>query len=76
MFEEIDNFKRYGSITLLIASIAMIFMSGIYFGILFWTMETTETAFQSMDCEIQDNVYVGSCQELWELSLYPFFSYA
>ena len=72
MFEALDDFKRYGSITLLIASIAMIFMSGIYFGILYWTMETTETAFEDMDCVIENNAYVGSCQELWELSVYPF----
>lgn len=74
MFEALDDIKKYGSITLVIVSILFIFISGIFFGGLYFVMEITEDAFQSTDCVIQDNIYVGSCQDLWSLSVYPFLA--
>lgn len=74
MFEALDDIKKYGSITLVIISLLAIFVSGIFFGITYYVMDVTETAFQANDCVIQDNVYVGSCQDLWDLSVYPFLA--
>lgn len=74
MFEALDNIKKYGSITLVIISLLAIFVSGIFFGIIYYVMDVTETAFQTNDCVIIDNVYVGSCQDLWNLSIYPFLA--
>lgn len=74
MFEELDDIKQYGSIGLIVVSLMAIFMSGIFFGVLYYTMDVTETALKSNDCVIQDNVYVDSCQDLWDLSVYPFLA--
>ena len=74
MFNSFEDVKRYGSLTIVILSIFAIFMSGIFFGITYYVMDVTEDAFESMDCVIENNVFVGSCQELWELSIYPFFA--
>ena len=74
MFNSLDNIKQYGSIALIMTSLLMIFSSGIFFGITYYVMEVTETAFQSSDCVIEGNLYVESCQDLWGLSVYPFLS--
>ena len=70
----IDNMKEYGGITLIILSLLAIFVSGIFFGITYYTMDITNDAFLASDCVIENNVYVDSCQELWSLSLYPFLA--
>ncbi len=74
MFEELDNVQQYGSIGLLIVSMIAIFMSGIFLGIMHYTMDVTEDAFRNVDCTIENNVYVGNCQDLWDLAVYPFFA--
>jgi len=74
MFDFLDDIKNYGNVTAVILSILAIFMSGIFLASTYFVMSVTETAFHSMDCTIQNNVYVGSCQELWSLSVYPFFA--
>ena len=74
VFEALDNIKQYGSITLVIISILAIFISGIFFGATYYVMDITEDAFRTTDCVIENNVYVGSCQDLWSLSVYPFFA--
>jgi hypothetical protein len=74
MFDALDNIKQYGSISLVIISILAIFMSGIFFGITYYVMDITENSFKSTDCIIKDNIFVGSCQDLWKLSVYPFLA--
>lgn len=69
---DIDNYKRYGSLILVLMSFVLIAVSGIFFGVTHYMLETTEVAFQSNDCVINDNSLVSSCQELWDLALYPF----
>jgi len=63
---------RYGNIGVLLLSIVMIAFSGLFFGFVYWTMDQTQTAFESNDCVIDNNGIVSSCQDLWDLSLYPF----
>lgn len=74
MFKWLDNFKTYGGITLVIVSLLAIFVSGLFFGGTYYVMDITEDAFRASDCVIQNNVYVDTCQDLWELSVYPFFA--
>jgi len=74
MFDELDNIKEYGSIGVIIVSLMMIFVSGIFFGITYYVMDVTETGLETTTCVIQDNVYVDNCQELWSLSVYPFLA--
>lgn len=74
MFDELDNIKQYGSIGMIIISILAIFMSSIFFGIIYYAMDVTEDALRTTECTIEDNVYVGNCQELFNLSIYPFLA--
>lgn len=55
-------------------SIMAMFISGIFFSILYFVLATTETAFKNTSCVIHNNIYVSTCQGLWNLSLYPFFA--
>jgi hypothetical protein len=71
---DIGDFKQYGSFVVVLIAIVFIAVSGLFFGVLHYTLETTETAFQSSDCVIENNSLVDSCQELWEISFYPFLA--
>ncbi|MFW6130121.1 MAG: hypothetical protein ACOC56_02980 [Atribacterota bacterium] len=74
MIDFFDDVQNKGSFTIIIMSILAIFVSGIFFGATYYIMDVTEDAFENSNCEIKNNVYVDSCQELWELSVYPFFA--
>jgi len=74
MLDTFDDIKKYGSLMVIVMSIMAIFLSGIFFGIAYFVMDTTETAFQQSDCVINNNVFFDSCQDLWDLSVYPFFA--
>lgn len=69
---EIEDYKKYGSLVVIIVSLLFIIISGVYFGIIYFTMEQIQTAFETQDCVITDNSLVGSCQELFQLAFYPF----
>lgn len=73
MLDDFDVASR-GSLYVIIMSIMAIFLSGIFFGATYYVLDTVEDAFRASDCTISNNVYVDSCQDLWELSLYPFFA--
>lgn len=74
MFEWLDDIRDYGGLTLVVVSLMAIFISGIFFGVTYYIMDVTEDAFKANDCVIENNVYVGSCQDLWSLSVYPFLA--
>ena len=74
MFNAFDDIATKGSLTVVIISILAIFASGLFFGVTYYVMDTVEDSFKASDCVISDNVYVDTCQELWELSLYPFLA--
>ena len=63
-----------GGIFLLIISFVFIAASGIFFGVTYFMMDNVNTAFLSANCDIANNSIVSNCQELWELSLYPFLA--
>ena len=69
---DLNDMMRYGNLGVVIISIIMIAVSGIFFGFAYFLMDSTQTAFEANDCVIEGNDIVSSCQDLWELSLYPF----
>jgi hypothetical protein len=69
-----NNMKSYGSISIIFLSMLMIFVSGLFFGITYFVMDSVQDSFENTDCVISDNLYVDSCQDLWELSIYPFLA--
>lgn len=74
MLDMLDNIKKYGALSLVIISLLAIFVSGIFFAITYFIMDTTEDAFKANDCAIHNNVYFDNCQDMWDLSVYPFLA--
>ena len=72
MFDSFGNTTTRGSILIIILSVLSILISGIFFGATYYIMDTVDDAFHASDCVISNNLYVDSCQDLWELSIYPF----
>lgn len=71
MIEALDNMREYGALTAVIVSILAIFVSGLFFGITYYTMDVVQTGLESVECDITENAVVSSCQELFEMSFYP-----
>lgn len=74
MFESFEEYKNYGIVMVVLFGVISIAVSGIWFGFIYFTMDSVQTAFESTDCVIANNTLVGSCQELFALALYPFLS--
>lgn len=71
---DLPEVNNKNSIMIIALSMMLIFMSGIFFGIMYFTFESLDTAFSENDCVIDNNVYVDSCQELWEWIVIPFLA--
>jgi hypothetical protein len=54
-----------------VAVIFLIFLSGLIFSVSYFIMDTVQTSFESVDCDIPGNTLVSSCQEWFNLALYP-----
>ena len=74
MLDALDDMKKYGAVGAILISIFAILISGFFFGASYYVMENIETAFENTDCVIENNVFVENCQDLWELSIYPFLA--
>jgi len=74
MFENMRDIREYSHLVMIVIGIAFIFLSGIFFGVVYKVMDVTQIGFESMDCVIENNTLVGSCQDLWSMSLYPFLA--
>jgi hypothetical protein len=74
MLDYIDDMKDYGLMGLTIMSILVIFVSGIFFSIIYFTMEKTHNSLLEVDCSIPENVYFDNCQDMFSLSFYPFLA--
>ena len=74
MSDPFNKKDALGSLTIIILSILSIFTSGIYFGITYYVMDSVESSLQLMDCDIADNVYFETCQDMFSLSIYPFLA--
>jgi len=72
MTDWFNNVKKYGSFSIIFLSMLLIFISGLFLGTSYYVMDQVETAFESTNCVINNNVFVSDCQELWALSVYPF----
>jgi len=67
-----DSDKR--NIAFMIFGLVVMVVSGLFFGILYYTMDLTETAFENTNCEIHNNAFFDTCQDVWELGVYPFLA--
>lgn len=71
---DINEIVSKGSIFILIMSFIFIAISGLFFAGTYFIMDNVNTAMLTAGCTIENNSIVSSCQELWELSLYPFLA--
>jgi len=74
MLEELENLKDKGIYVSVAICIIFIFMSGLFFGVIYYLMETTHNALLAHDCSIDNNTLVSSCQDLFNLAIYPFLA--
>ncbi len=74
MFVDFNEAKRYGSWLVIVFAFISIFASGLFFGVTYYLMDITESNFKSVTCVIDNNSLVSSCQELFNLALYPFLA--
>lgn len=74
MFNPFQDGDTKGSLAVVILSIFAILISGMFFGFTYYIMDYVDGQFQTIDCEITGNDYVSNCQELFELSIYPFLA--
>jgi len=72
MFESFEEYRDRGMVMVVLLSVISIALSGLWFGFIYFTMDSVHTAFLSTDCVIENNSLVSSCQELFALALYPF----
>lgn len=74
MFESFEDYKDKGIVMAVGLSVIAIAVSGIFFAILYFALDSTNTALQASDCVIENNTLVSSCQDLFQLSIYPFLA--
>lgn len=69
---ELEEIKK--TATLMIVSIAMIIISGIGMGFIYYAMDVTADHLEDVHCTIENNVFVSNCQELFNIGFYPFLA--
>ena len=74
MFESFEEYKDRGMLMVVLLSVISIAVSGIWFGVTYFVLDSIQTSLQSVDCVIQNNTLVDSCQGLFNLSFYPFLA--
>jgi hypothetical protein len=74
MLEILDDLENKGIYLSLLIAIGVIAMSGLFFGVTYFIMDSTHTALLTTDCVIDNNTLVDSCQDLFSLGLYPFLA--
>lgn len=58
----------------LVTAVAVIAISGLFFGITYYVMDNIETTLEGTNCIIENNYFVANCQELWTMTVYPFLA--
>jgi len=55
----------------LVWGLVFIAFSGIMFALMYYAMDVTQGAFESMDCDLTGNAFGDTCQDIFALVLYP-----
>lgn len=69
---DLNDMLKYGNIGVVLISIVLIAVSGLWFGFLYWGLDNIQSGFEGTDCTIEGNGLWSTCQEMWETALYPF----
>jgi len=62
------------SLIFLAWGLLFIAVSGFFFSMTYFVMETTQTAFEGLDCELPGNVFGETCQDIFTMVVYPFLN--
>lgn len=67
-----DIFKSDKSpLVFLVWGLGFIAISGLFFALMYYFIDTAQTAFMSMDCTLTGNAFGDTCQDIFALVLYP-----
>lgn len=66
----VDIEDKFG-IGITLTAILAIVASGIFFGFLYYGMDTIQSGLESTNCIINNNVYFENCQDIFEMMIYP-----
>lgn len=55
----------------LIWGLFFIALSGFFFAMTYFVIDTSQTAFEGMDCDLPGNAFGETCQDIFALVLYP-----
>lgn len=69
-----EDVMRYGNIAVIIVSLLAIAISGIFFGITYFFLDTIQTSMEGVSCDIPNNGIWSNCQEMFEMAAYPFLN--
>ena len=70
-----DIFKTdKSSLVFLVWGLAFIAVSGLIFTGIYFVLDTTQTAFEGVNCDLPGNALASNCQELFTMVLYPFLN--
>lgn len=59
------------SLVFLAWGLGFIAFSGLFFAFTYFFLDTTQTAFESMNCDLPGNAFGETCQDIFALVLYP-----
>jgi hypothetical protein len=72
--EYFDIRSAKSSITLVITGLIMIAISGLFFALIYFFMNTIQNGLLATNCTIEGNVFFDDCQGMWTLVVYPFLN--
>lgn len=62
------------ALVFLIWGLVFIAVSGLIFAGMYFFMDTTQTALEGVNCDLQDNAFASDCQGIFTLVVYPFLT--
>jgi len=62
------------SLVFLAWGLIFIAFSGMFFAITYYVMDTAQTSFEGLNCDLPGNALASNCQDLFTLVLYPFLN--
>ena len=68
---KIDFTERGKEFMINISVMFLVAVSGLIMAITYFILKTIQTSFESVDCLIPQNIYFTTCQEWFEMVLYP-----
>lgn len=66
--------ENKNAIVFSVISLIAIFVSGLFFGFSYYVMDTIQTGFESVDCDLSSTGVYATCQEWFTATIYNLFN--